>query len=505
MNRSLPYRPLLDVLVLAGLGAVVGVALAAGPVRAALPPATHDLLTLTAAGVGAGAAMLAVVAARLLEDVRAAWVAAALVLYSAVVLPWSTVLATQPGGAQRAPLLVTYLTAVVLLVLAIRPPAVLGAWGGWVIGTAGGLLGVLVLNLPVTAGLRGFAEGPVPTVVALGGWTAAAVAFAASGVRARRPARLRLGLGLVLLAVAQLYRVATPAVRPNLAFAGLRLLGLAVVLIGLAQLVQQALRRVRSQHWEHQEELAAAALHLERAREMAAERDHELRNGLAGLAGITHLLSAAPGAAQHEPLKHAVLAELGRLRTLVDTDTDTDTEPPGPVADGPGYPVQQVLDHRAALRSSAPPPGAGPLQVSVEPGLRAAGDPDVLAQVVTNLLANCDRHAPGTPITVTARRRDDRVLVEVRDRGPGLPAGAAEAVLERGVHDRAAGGSGLGLHISARLVAGAGGRLTLRTVEGPRGCLAEVDLPAVTGATSAQPLVADQRPSVVSSPRSDNR
>jgi two-component system OmpR family sensor kinase len=50
-------------------------------------------------------------------------------------------------------------------------------------------------------------------------------------------------------------------------------------------------------------------------------------------------------------------------------------------------------------------------------------------------------------------------------------------VLDRGVHDTAAGGSGLGLAISARLVAGEGGSLDLRTVDDPRGALATVTLP----------------------------
>ena len=51
-------------------------------------------------------------------------------------------------------------------------------------------------------------------------------------------------------------------------------------------------------------------------------------------------------------------------------------------------------------------------------------------------------------------------------------------MLQRGVHDPAAGGSGLGLHISARLINREGGELDLRTVTDPRGCLATVRLPA---------------------------
>jgi two-component system OmpR family sensor kinase len=167
------------------------------------------------------------------------------------------------------------------------------------------------------------------------------------------------------------------------------------------------------------------------------------------------------------------------------------------VGDGPGYPVQRVLADRVALHDSAAGAGAGPVELRVEPGLRAAGDPDVLAQVVTNLLANCDRHAPGAPITVTARERDGHVVVQVRDRGPGLPREVAGSVLERGVRDEAAGGDGLGLHVSTRVLARVGGTLTVRTVDEPRGCLAELCLPRAVEMALQEPVGVENRPSAV--------
>jgi two-component system OmpR family sensor kinase len=66
----------------------------------------------------------------------------------------------------------------------------------------------------------------------------------------------------------------------------------------------------------------------------------------------------------------------------------------------------------------------------------------------------------------------------VRDEGPGLRTALGHDVLRRGVHDPAAGGSGLGLHISARLIHREGGELDLRTVTDPLGCLATLRLPA---------------------------
>jgi two-component system OmpR family sensor kinase len=472
--RSLlwPSRLLADALIIAALCAVVAVLFEADTVLAALPaqPA-NDVLTLSAAAVGAGCAILAVVASRLMGEPKLAWVAAALVLYCAIVLPWATLAAGDLDIAHRASRLVAYTVALVLLVASIRPPRALGSWGSWVVMAGGGLCAIAALQLPESDALRWLVEGPMITVAVLVGWTAVAVAFVAEGIRRRCNPWLRLGLGLAVLAVAQLYRVATitPTPTTNLAFAALRLVGLGVVLVGLAHIVQRSMANLRSESWQQQEELAVAALHMERAGELAAERDHELRNGLAGLAGITHLLSADTGGEDHERLKHAVLAELGRLHRILDGEApEPDVDPPS--AD---YAVAPVLEGLAVLRADL-------LELDVEPGLRARGDAAVLAQVVTNLLANCDRHAPGTPVVVRAARRGGDVVVEVRDSGPGLPTGVdAASALDRGVRDEAAGGSGLGLYISRRLIVQDGGALRLESVDDPPGCLATVTVPAV--------------------------
>jgi two-component system, OmpR family, sensor kinase len=438
---------------------LIVVVLSSAVVRAAIPPEpAFTVLTLAAAAAGAAGAILAGIVARLTGDPRPSWIAAALVLYCLVVLPWTTV-ADQPDVVQRASRLVAYLGALVVLLLAIRPPRLLRSWGAWVVVAATALLGLVVLGLPESAALRWLVEGPVVTVVVLGGWTAAAAAFVADGYRRASRPRLRLGLGLVILAAAQLYRVAAGAdtTSDDLAFAALRLAGLVVVLVALAQLAQLALRSVETAQWRQQEELTAAALHMERAQEAAAERDHELRNGLAGLAGITHLLCADTGSGQHDRLKHAVLAELGRLHAILDG---------GVLAAPPDvdYAVEPVLAGLVALRAQHT------VTLAVAPDLTARGDPAVLAQIVTNLLVNCDRHAPGATVTVTAERRDRFVAVEVRDEGPGLPPEAAQGV--------PTAGTGLGLPISRRLAATQGGLLTVRTVTGPSGCLATLSVPS---------------------------
>ena len=93
------------------------------------------------------------------------------------------------------------------------------------------------------------------------------------------------------------------------------------------------------------------------------------------------------------------------------------------------------------------------VRADVEPHLCAVGSPATLAQVVTNLLANAERHAPGSPVRITAAQREGRVEIRVRDFGPGVAAGEERAVLEPGVRDERAGGRGLGLHLCRTLLA----------------------------------------------------
>ncbi|WP_344420693.1 HAMP domain-containing sensor histidine kinase [Pseudonocardia ailaonensis] len=454
-----------------------------------------DVLTIAAAGVGAAAAILALVGSRVLGDARLAWLAAALVLYCAVVLPWGvTAPAATATTAEQVSRFVAYATALVLLVFALRPPRRLGGWGGWVIMVGGVVLAVLALfAVPQLGPVTNVLTGPVSTVIVVVGWVAAAVLGVVEAARRQSGARLRAGLGLVVLAAGQLYRLSSSAAPVgDLVFPALRLVGLSVLFVGLLQMVQRGLRNLQEENFAQQEELAVAALHMERAAANTAERNHELRNGLAGLAGITHLLSAEGEGPEHARLRKAVLAELGRLHTILESrddlgeiegelalfDRDEDGRAARPAADpgseGAGYLVAPMLEGLVALRQAR----EQEVSLQVPEDLETAGDSAVAAQIVTNLLANCERHAPGTRIDVSAFAAGGRVVIEVRDHGPGLPEGREGQVFDRGARDAGAGGEGLGLHISRQLAEGQGGSLELRSATEPRGCIARLTLPA---------------------------
>jgi two-component system OmpR family sensor kinase len=115
------------------------------------------------------------------------------------------------------------------------------------------------------------------------------------------------------------------------------------------------------------------------------------------------------------------------------------------------------------------------ITLSCPPGLVAALPAATLAQVVTNLLANCARHAPGAEIRVTARGEKGVCLIEVADAGPGLLALQGET---------ATTGSGLGLELSSQLVGDYSGSLQL---------MPATQFPSGTTARLCLPLVADER------------
>lgn len=89
----------------------------------------------------------------------------------------------------------------------------------------------------------------------------------------------------------------------------------------------------------------------------------------------------------------------------------------------------------------------------------------VLAEhVLANLLENAAKYSPpGTTIDVSAVADKDRVLLRVRDRGPGIPARDRERIFERffrlDTPDRRPAGAGLGLAICRGFVEAMGGTI----------------------------------------------
>jgi two-component system sensor histidine kinase KdpD len=117
----------------------------------------------------------------------------------------------------------------------------------------------------------------------------------------------------------------------------------------------------------------------------------------------------------------------------------------------------------------------------------AAFDPVLLEQVFTNLLENAIKYTPaGTPIDISVRRDHSRIVVDVADRGPGVPPGEEEKVFERlyraDADRRTAGGVGLGLTICRAIVTAHDGKIWLENRPGG-GAVFRFTLPAISDST----------------------
>jgi two-component system sensor histidine kinase KdpD len=100
----------------------------------------------------------------------------------------------------------------------------------------------------------------------------------------------------------------------------------------------------------------------------------------------------------------------------------------------------------------------------VPPDLPLVPMDDVLIeQVLINLLDNALKYTPTeSPIEVSAEDAGGAVLIEVADRGPGLPAGEERRIFEKFHRAEAAAtqrGAGLGLAICQGIVSAHGGRI----------------------------------------------
>ncbi|GAA4773147.1 hypothetical protein GCM10023200_01940 [Actinomycetospora chlora] len=433
---------------------------------------SHDLtvvLALAAAGSGAAAALLAVFAARLNADHRAGWVAMALACYGLLAIPASTIAALDPNpAALGVRVLADGLVTGLLLTAAIAPPR-LSPWrvGAALLVVAVAVLAAAALGSAFPAALDAVATSVPVTVGLAAAWSAAGIAIAVRAAHGDDSGLWLVGIGIALLGGARALRATTfgwPVLDDAAVSGGFRLAAIAFVLGGALRIAWQALARFETRHDTLEEELRLAETRLART----AERDHELRNGLAGLAGATTLVDGRCPDPQR--LGTVVASELSRLDDLLQTPIDVAAAAPTTP-----YAVAPVLHGLVTLRGST----GMDVRLAVEPGLHALGSPATLAQVVTNLLANAARHAAGSPVEILAVRHEDRVVVRVRDFGPGPTPGAEEAVLARGVRDRAAGGLGLGLYVCRRLLADENGTLALGSAgRGEHGCVVTVDLPA---------------------------
>jgi two-component system, OmpR family, sensor kinase len=206
----------------------------------------------------------------------------------------------------------------------------------------------------------------------------------------------------------------------------------------------------------------------QRMRRFLADASHELRTPLTSLRGYAELVRMRGGLDEDasDSLRR-IETEGKRMGGLVDDLLTLARSDRGTVAEKIPVDVAEVVDDAVAGLRAAYPDRM--VEVTARDALPAMGDRNQLLQVITNILTNAAVHATApVPITVTAAREGDRIVVRVADGGPGLAPEQAAQVFDRfwradAARTRVRGGSGLGLSIVQALVEGHGGEVRLES------------------------------------------
>jgi len=154
------------------------------------------------------------------------------------------------------------------------------------------------------------------------------------------------------------------------------------------------------------------------------------------------------------------------------------------------------LAHQAAEDATVTAPGRH-VAVHADHPCTVLGDPDQLRRMLGNLIRNAVVHTPpATPIELDLAATEAVVRLQVRDHGPGLPAGAEDQLFERfwraeGGRHRGPGGAGLGLAIVRAIAHAHGGEVSADNAPGG-GARFVVTLPA-----AAEPAVSQETLSVL--------
>jgi two-component system sensor histidine kinase KdpD len=215
------------------------------------------------------------------------------------------------------------------------------------------------------------------------------------------------------------------------------------------------------------DEARAAAIREETERlrsSLLSSVSHDLRTPLAGITGAVSTVldnDAQLDAATRRELLESARAEADRLNRLVQNLLEITRLQSGAVELRREWQsMEEVVG--AALAHLAARMAGRPVDVRVPPDLPLVEmDAVLVEQVLINLLDNALKYTPpGSPITVQVTSTDRAMIVEVADRGPGLPRGQEERVFEkfyRGTPE-AGRGAGLGLAICKAIVDAHGGR-----------------------------------------------
>ena len=257
-----------------------------------------------------------------------------------------------------------------------------------------------------------------------------------------------------------------------------------IELLGLlGRLVGSAIQNIRAYEAERTTVEELRRLSALRA-DFVSLVSHELRSPMASVIGSARTLEQRwreLSPEQRESFLALISHETSRLAELIGDVLDTSRIESGTFS----YSFEDV-DLARLVRDSAAAADHGQDEVTVEAVVReplpaVRGDRDRLRQVLVNLIDNAVKYSPpGDRVSVEAEQSDSRVVIEVRDRGPGISPEHQRLIFEKfgraNVAEHAKPGTGLGLFIARSIAEAHGGALEVRSAPG-RGATFRLSLP----------------------------
>jgi len=383
------------------------------------------------------------------------------------------------------------------------------ASGIGVLSVPANLLGMATLQLVMITATGGVLSPLLPLLVPM-----ALVVAVSMG---RRPATLAV-LGLQVLTILVLTTIQALGLLPGLPLHVLRaatplppgqalLAGTVIIaVISLGGAVGMLLRQrfeavIAAALAANQEQLQTWVAWSRELEALGGEIAHELKNPLASIKGLGALVARDLPEGRARSRMDVLQGEAGRMQEILEGFL-TFSRPISPLALAPVLPRElclRVVDLHEGMARAA---GVG---MSVAGDTRPLqGDARKLVQVLVNLVQNALAVAPRGSVVELRLSEEEAAgegqpaaaIIEVADRGPGLPPQLSGRLFEAGVSTRPEGG-GLGLTIALGIVRQHGGELSLEDRPGG-GAVARVRLPRPTVEIAAE--IAAETPA--SAPRS---
>ena len=223
-----------------------------------------------------------------------------------------------------------------------------------------------------------------------------------------------------------------------------------------------AIERVMLAKEAHEEHLKAEAQNVRNT--FLSSVSHDLRTPLAVVAGAASTLLEKEGSLDRSArfeLLQTIHEETDRLERIIRNVLNLTRLDSGAIKVRKEWqPLEEIIG--VVLNRFSDRFQERPLELKIPSDLPLIPfDALLMEQVLSNLLENVLRHTPaGTPVQMNVTPEKTAVMLEIADRGPGIPDHEEEAIFKkftRGTHTQM--GAGIGLSICRVIVEAHGGRI----------------------------------------------